>query len=157
MRREVKWSSLVGTASLTSTSTGTTYHTCTSGAIVAKTSNTGGSAQSVSASTLDTFGGCSSTVDPIKGGSLQFHWISGGDNAIVTSSETEVTTNVFGSCIFGTGAGTTLGTYIGSSTTPVLTVHAVMKRLNACFGPAEAEFNATYHTTKPIPLYFSAS
>jgi hypothetical protein len=154
--------SLVGTATLTNTSTTTTYVTCSGGAVTGHTENTGIGPEGEHETNIKIEGtevgwsGCSFTTDTLNPGTLEIDWIEGTDNGTVTSKEAEVTTNIFGSCVYGTGKGTDLGVLEGGET-PKLVIHAVVKRLKFCLGPAEAEWNAEYHVTSPTPLYVGTS
>lgn len=152
--------SLVGTASLESTS-GTTLDTCSEGQVKG-TASTGSATTTVtgSVSTANlTWENCTATTDTLAGGTLEVHHIAGTNNGTVTGSGFEVTVNVFGSCIYGLGAGSVdLGVLEGNAHTAKLDIEAVVTEQGAdkFLCPNDTVWDATYHVTTPTGLTVTA-
>jgi hypothetical protein len=141
-----------GTNSVIETTGGTHLHTCTGSTFKAKTNVL--SATWITANVEEwTWSGCDRFTVTVKKGKLELDHISATHNATLVGKETEVTVNtIFGSCIYGLGAGTTLGTAAGGPS-PSITINTIIARLSGpC--PAEARWTGTYWITKPTPLYF---
>ena len=95
------------------------------------------------------FGNCGGvTVDVLKNGSLKV--ASGG---AVTGKESEVTVSTLGtSCVYGTGAGTSLGTLKGG-TTASLQISASLNKISGGFLCANpASWSGKYTVTTPDTL-----
>lgn len=136
---------------------GTVLDECTSSTLKGKTTNTGSSSEAVKASIESlSWSGCTKTTDTLKSGSLEFAWIAGTDNATLTGKETEWTVNtIFGTCTYGFGTGTDLGTITGGSPATI-GVNVVLKEIKGLC-PEEARWTAEYTFTAPTPLYFTFS
>jgi hypothetical protein len=94
------------------------------------------------------FSNCNATVDVLKNGSLKV--ASGG---AVTGSGSEVTVSALGtSCVYGTGAGTSLGTLKGG-TPASLTINASLPKISGGFACASpAGWSGKYTVTQPTTL-----
>jgi hypothetical protein len=96
-------------------------------------------------------------------GELEIHHIAGTDNGTVTGKGNVVTIKIFGiSCLYGTGAGTTLGTLTGKTSA---TEHATMD-INAVINeqepkqficPDTGRWIGSYVVTSPTAVYVQAS
>lgn len=111
----------------------------------------------LSASSL-TWTNCNRTIDTIKGGSLEIHYVSNG-NGTVTVGGLEITyrDSLGFSCVYGTGQSTDLGTLKGGEKATI-EVNAVFQRvsgLGSC--QAETRWTANLEVTAPTPLYVAAS
>jgi len=148
-----------GTATLTTTE-GTVLDTCTGGGVTGKTSNAGGAAETVKGTiSALTWSGCTEPTTTLKTGGLEIHYTSGLNGTLTSTGGTEVTisTTIFGSCVFTIGAGGTIGTLTGSTTSnAVLHVNATATRLSGLC-PASAKWAGTYTVTNPKTLHVTAS
>jgi hypothetical protein len=146
---------------------GVTEDTCTGSTVQGKTTNTGGSSETVDGEISSlTFTGCTMTTKVLKGGTLVIHADPNekGEDVgagTLTSEGAEVTVVAFGfiSCIAKTGAGTDIGTLdepASASQDATMTVNGTIPLLGAgC--PASAKWTAEYTVTTPTPLYVSTS
>lgn len=151
-------SSLKETSTFSSTG-GTVLDTCTFGLVEGKTSNAGGSSETVS-ETIEglTWGSCSNTTDTTSKGELEIHWISGTGNGTVTGKSISVTLNTsFGSCTYGTGTALDLGTLTGGNPATIDINTILAKQAGGFLCPAEAKWAASYSVTSPQPLYIGES
>jgi len=121
----------IETSSLMKTTGGTTVATCSTGSLGGQLANTGSTTETVKETlTAVTWGGCTTTVDTLSTGTLEFHHIAGTDNATVTSSGLEVTIQFLGvSCLFKTN-NTDIGVLTGGN-------------------PATTDINGTIPATSP--------
>jgi hypothetical protein len=141
--------------------------TCKTGTVKGTTENEGSATETVkgdSASPSDiSWGECSTpngkcTVTTVNAGTLEVHWIEGGNNGTVTGNGTVVTSNC--SSIFGTihciyeAQNEHLGTLTGGApatadfeSTPI----NIVSTSGLC--PPEAKWDAKYNITSPNPLY----
>jgi hypothetical protein len=150
--------SLSETTTLETTSA-TVLDTCTGGTLKAKTTNAGGASETVKANveTLS-WSGCSKTTDTLKNGSLEIHWISGTDNGTLTASSSEWTINtIFGTCTYGFGTSTDLGTVTGGNPAKVSVNAILTKTAGSGLCPADARWKANYTFTAPQPLYVATT
>jgi hypothetical protein len=108
-----------------------------------------------------TFTECNCTVNVLKAGKLEIHWISGTHNGTLTSNESEVTvtcSTIFGSvhCIYVT-ENDSIGDLTASATqTSAAIFHstAVIKRkATNSLCSEESTWTATYSLSSPKPLY----
>jgi len=97
-------------------------------------------------------------VTVLKKGSLELH-STGGGNATLTSIGAEVTVQAFGfHCIFGTGAGTDIGTVTSKTVgggAATLDIAATIPRTGGTSGVfcgSTAQWTGNYTTTKPASL-----
>ena len=134
---------------------------CTGSSLSGKTSNTGGSTETVKVTveTL-TFTGCSSPVTVLAKGTLEIHTKegSGNGNGALTSTSTEVTAEKFGlHCIYKTSA-TTLGTITGSVNTGKTATYDIAASLprtggkSGAFCGSTGEIKGSYKVTTPDAL-----
>jgi hypothetical protein len=144
-----------GTNSIIETTEGTHLHTCSGSTFKAKTNVL--SATWVTANVEEwTWTGCTGFTVTIKKGTLEMDHISGTHNVTMRGKSMEVTIiGPFGvSCVYGTGAGTTLGTAT-SGASPSLTINTVISLISGgALCPAHTRWTGTYWITKPTPLYF---
>jgi len=129
--------------------------TCTESTVTAEAENTGSATETAKAEvTKLTFGGCTSTVDVLKNGTLEVHWDEGTHHGTVTAKESQVTVNIFGvSCTYGAGAGIDIGTLTGGSMATMDINTVVGKEGGGFLCPASAVWEAKYTVTEPEPLY----
>jgi hypothetical protein len=140
-----------GTSMILRDTNNASVHTCTGSTMKGATTSPFTGATVTAPLTSMTFTGCSHSVVVVKPGTLHFAWTS-GTNASVSSSGMEITTisTIFGaSCIFKTGAGTSLGTLTGvASGHATLHVNAVLSK-GIC---GDAVWTGTYIVTSPTGL-----
>lgn len=150
---------LTGSNSL-ETLEGMTLDTCTGTSIKTLIENPGGSTSTVSGPNTELVAsGCTNQTLTIKPGSLEIHSISGTDNGTVTGLVAEVTVNstLFGSCVYGAGTGTDIGTLVGGEA-PVIKVNGIVKRTGgSMFCPSETRWTGEYKVTEPTPMYVEPS
>jgi hypothetical protein len=141
-----------GSAKLTG-SGGETIATCTGGEVAGKTTNTSATWIEGNIEKL-TWTGCSQMTTTVKTGKLDIDWVSGTHNGIVRGTNNEVTVAIFGvSCVYGTGAGTTLGT-LSSGAPATLNIATTVTRTSGGFlCPQTAGWDAEYVVTNPKALY----
>lgn len=103
--------------------------------------------------------GCNHTVDQITNGELEIHHIAGTDNGTVTAVgltwtvETTITPEFIRSCVYGTGAGTDIGTLTGG-TWATLDIHGVINKVEGTFlCPSTIVVDAKYQIITPENLY----
>ena len=134
---------------------------CSGSSLGGKTSNTGGSTETVKVTveTL-TFTGCSSTVTVLTKGTLEIHTREAGanGNGTLTSTSTEVTAEKAGvHCIYKTSS-TTLGTLTGSNNTGKTATYDIAASLprtggkSGVFCGSTGEFKGSYKVTSPDTL-----
>jgi hypothetical protein len=146
-------------ANLTNTA-GETIVTCTESTIKTHSTTTGGLNQPVKkAITVATWGSvatpCTTTTDTTALGELQVEATSGG-NGTVSGSGSKVTVNFAGvSCVYGTGAGTTIGTVTGGEPATVDVNAVVNKQEGGFLCPTTTLWKATYVVTEPKPLWIA--
>jgi hypothetical protein len=126
-----------------------------------KTSTSGGAAETVKVSmeTVD-FSECNSTMTTLANGILEFHTqgSTANNNATLTSSGFELTTEYFGThCIFKT-SNTDIGVVTGSANTggnAVLDISATIPRTggrSGAFCGSTAQWTGNYKVTSPSTL-----
>ena len=148
------WSLEPGTAAQIFDTQGQTLLSCSTSTIKGKITSAGSSTTTTTASIETmTWGSCTFPTTTVKLGKLEFHHVSGGTNATVTAdAEIGVTINTvfFGSCVYGTKAGTDLG-IITTGRPATYHDHWVSEKLSgssfAC--PETATFKAQYIWTEP--------
>jgi len=131
---------------------------CSKATVSGRTENGGSATETVKVLVEAlTFEECNCTVSVLKKGTLELHWISGGNNATVTGTGAEVTvtcSTIFGTvhCIYAT-EGTDLGTLTGGSPAK-LELNASVPRLTTnALCSEEATWEASYEVSSPKPLY----
>jgi hypothetical protein len=151
---------LKGSAVLEETG-GTTLDTCTSSTVSGKTTNKGGdgAGEPVTGNieTLD-WGGCIAPTVSLKNADNTYGSLSveatGGGNGTVSGKNSRVTVGIFGvSCIYGTGAGTVLGTATGGEPATIDINAAINLQEGGILCPPTTKWTATYTITKPNPLF----
>lgn len=150
----IKSSLKAGTSALLSDTSGELADTCKGSTVEGKTTNTTGSPVTGNISTLD-WNECNWTTTTLVNGSLSITKIAGGSNGTVSGSGSKVTVQVFGflDCIYGTGAGTHLGTLDGvTSGNATMTINATVKLQEGAFCPETTKWVATYLVTSPTGL-----
>ena len=133
--------------------------TCTESTVEGETENEGSATETVKGPiTVLTFNGCNCTVNVLKRGSLEVHWIEGTHNGTLKSSGAEVTvecSTIFGKvhCIYTTNA-TDLGTLTGGKTATMDISSAGIPRVttSALCDPT-SNWDAKYNITTPDELY----
>jgi hypothetical protein len=121
---ELRFTVTSGTAGIWKNTTGETVANCPEGELRGKMPSTGSATETVKLSvaasglTWPGVGGCLKTITT-EGGTLEFHAISGTDNATVTVSGIKITLEIeqFGiSCIYGFATGEHFGLLTGNGT-----------------------------------------
>lgn len=107
-----------------------------------------------------TWGGCTWTTKTLTNGSLDITDIGdvngdGQGDGTVTGTASRVTVQVFGflDCVYGTGAGTHLGTLTGSTAGhATMDINATVKLQEGAFCPETTKWVAKYEVTSPTGL-----
>lgn len=152
-----------GFSSIFEDTSGNTLLTCTEGTVRGKTSNTGSSGEAVKGSIeVLTWGSaptpCTTTLDTNTLGSLAVNWITSTNNGTLSGSGSKWTTNIFGvSCVYGTGAGTTLGTVTGGERATIDINAVINKQEGGFLCPSTTKWTASYVINEPKPLYIAES
>jgi len=128
----------------------TTLTTCSASTIKAKITDAGSTTTTVKAAVEEwTYGGCTTTVDTLAKGTLEFHHLAGTDQATITSSGTEVTKQFLGvSCIFKT-VNTSIGTITGGNPTTFDVNGTIPQSGGGFLCPANGTWSGTYRVTTP--------
>lgn len=135
-----------------------TLDTCTTGTIKGTLNSNGPVATGTV--TEFTWGSCTFTTKTLVLGKLLFIWIGGTNGTVESDDAIEVTINtvLFGSCIYGVAAGTSLGTLTTvSSATATLDINAVMKRVSGSICPETLKWTGIYTSTQPDNLRVESS
>lgn len=143
-----------GTTGRFTRTNGETLDECTSTTIKMKITQAGSSTTTTTGNVEElTQGGCTFPTTTVIKGKGEIHYIAGTNNGVLTSdAEIGVTMNtvLFGSCIYGVLAGTTLGTLTGGNPA-TFDANSVMIRLTgsnfAC--PETGLWTGTYVNTEP--------
>ncbi|HYH54079.1 MAG TPA: hypothetical protein VD761_08105 [Solirubrobacterales bacterium] len=104
--------------------------------------------------TLDT-SGCSATVTTLVNGTLEIvpNAPTGSNKGTVKGSGSQVTVSTLGvSCVYGTGAGTTLGTATGGNPATIAVSASLPKISGGFLCASPASWTASYTVTSPKPL-----
>jgi hypothetical protein len=135
-----------------STTEGQSLSTCTSGGAEVKITQAGGQASNASGDiTSQTWSECSATTDTISKGALSIEHITGTDNGTVTGSGTEVTVIFEGSsCVYGTNAGTHLGTLKGREKSVIEIDALLAKDAGGLKCPTTAIWRAKYEPSEAL-------
>lgn len=151
-----------GSSATLETGSGTVLDKCTELTMKLKTSNTGGTNETVKAE-IETMnwgsGGspCTKTTDNIALGKLEIHHGGNTGDGTLTTIGSEVTVNtIFGTCVYGSQEALTLGnlTHGTSSIDALIDINVVVLKTGgnaAC--PSTAKWTATYEVTSPTPLF----
>ena len=152
-----------GTTAILEDTSGNTLVTCTESTIKGTTTTTGSSTETVKGHISAMIWGsgptpCTATTDTIALGELEVHAELPHGNGTLTGSGSKVTVQIFGvSCVYGTGAGTDLGTVTGGNPATI-DVNAVINRVEGGFlCPSTTKWTASYVITEPKPLYVATS
>jgi hypothetical protein len=147
--------------------------TCSESTVAGKQENTGSDTETVKVEVPKeikvtekvvpglSFGNCTKPTKVLNPeGTMEFHWISGTDNATVTATGFEVTVEAVGgvSCVYSAGAapGTDLGTATGGSMGTIDVSAIVNKKSGSFLCPADSVWTASYTITDPSgAVYFS--
>jgi len=138
----------------------TTFKTveCTGSTITGETSNKGSASETITGpeGTL-TFSGCNCTVNVLKAGTLEIHWISSTHNGTVTSNGSEVTvtcSTIFGNvhCIYVT-ENDSIGDLTGGNPAIFHSTAVIKRKATNGLCSEESTWTATYEVTSPKPLY----
>ncbi|HET9197591.1 MAG TPA: hypothetical protein VFN92_04965 [Solirubrobacterales bacterium] len=134
--------------------------TCTTSTIEGTTSNTGAAGKPVEGPLKAlTFGGCASATAVIELGKFQIHYVAGTNTlGALTLVGTKVTiSSVFGSCVYGSGAGVEIGELTGGAPAKA-DINTVVTKISGSFiCPTSIVWEAKYVVTVPEPLYFKDS
>jgi hypothetical protein len=156
-----------GTSFKTLDTNGEVLGTCNSATISWTITNAGGATQTLLGTTEAkqiSWGGCTLNVVAVEGGELEFHAIAGTANGTVTAKGFRITisTPIFGSCVYGLGAGAHLGTLTSSGTgDAILAINAVVTKVPGSSPVCITEFGIageyTQKTPSGTPLFVKAS
>jgi len=138
----------------------TTFKTveCTGSTIKGSTSNEGGPTETVTGPEGElTFTGCNCTVNVLKAGTLEIHWIEGTHNGTITSNGSEVTVNcstIFGNvhCIYVT-ENDSIGDLTGGNPAIFHSTAVIKRKKTDSICAEQSTWTATYEVTSPKPLY----
>ena len=153
---EISASLKTKTSAVLSDTSGFVQNTCTTSTVKGKTSNETGTTITGAISTLD-FENCTRHTTTKANGTLHIAYTS-GNNGTVTGSGSEVeTVTPTGTCIYGTGTGTHLGTLTGASTATghaTLGINAALNLVKTVSGScvSTAKWTAEYTVTSPTGL-----
>jgi hypothetical protein len=146
-----------GTSMKLTDTSGNTLDTCT-GSTIKSTLEKAGSATSTVKSGVSTmtFSGCTVTTDTVNGGYGELHHIAGTDNGSLTTFNTQVTVNVFSSCVYGPSNGANIGTTVGGNPGH-LTLNMVAIKISGGFlCPETTRVTGEYVATSPTNAWVSA-
>jgi hypothetical protein len=146
-----------GTSATLTDTTGNTLNTCTKSTVTGKLQSQGKGAPAFSTLTTLTLENCFFVTKTVNPGSGELTWIKGTDNGTLVTRNTEVTinTSLFGSCIYGTGSGTDMGTTVGGNPGSI-NINTIVTRLGTNFAcPTTAIFTAKYVATSPTNAWVS--
>lgn len=137
-----------------STTGGETLDTCTTGEIEGTTSTAGSASETVKEPIKElVWGSCTKETTTITKGELEIHWISGTDNGTVTGKNISFTVNSsFGTCTYGTGESSDLGTLTGGSVGAIDISAVLTKTAGGFLCPADAKWVANYSIASPRAL-----
>jgi len=104
-----------------------------------------------------TWNSCTVATTTIAGGEAEIHHLTGTDNGTITANSMQVTLNtvLFGTCVYGLGAFTNIGTFTGGSVPklppPVLDINAVLSKLTGSGAtcPTTTRWIAIMEVTSP--------
>ena len=142
---------------------GTTLDTCTGSTVGGEVTNAGNAVETVTGEvkTLD-WSGCTFTTDTIQLSKLEGHYVEKDTGTLTADGEFKVTINtvLFGSCVYGVTAGTSLGNLTGGGKeSATFVANAVAKRLSgsslAC--TETSKWTAEYVSTGSTSLFFAVS
>jgi hypothetical protein len=146
-----KASLAAGTSVLLRTTAGSIEATCAESTVEGTSENTGSATTTVhSILTAITFSNCSRTVDTIRPGTGELHWISGTNNGTLTTTGVEVTIVLAGvTCTFGLEGTKDVGTTVGGNPGSLTVNVSVVKKAGSFLCPSTAVFEAKYVATEP--------
>ncbi|HYH54078.1 MAG TPA: hypothetical protein VD761_08100 [Solirubrobacterales bacterium] len=128
--------------------------TCTTSTVGGTVTTNNTSKASGPITTLD-FSGCNATVTTIKNGSLEIipNAPTGSNKGTVKGTGSEVTVSTLGvSCVYGTGAGTTIGTATGGNPATIAVSASLPKISGGFLCASPASWTGSYTVTSPKPL-----
>lgn len=135
-------------------------NTCERSTLMGTTANTGTSTETVVIEVTGLFWeNCINSPNTLlENGVLEFHHLSGTDNATVTAKGFTMTTFVGSfSCLYGFGEGTHIGTLTGGGE-PILHLNALLpKQAGSILCPNDFIWAAEYAITGPQPIYVEPS
>jgi len=144
-----------GTSTLLKDTAGGVNDTCT-GSTLSGTMQTNSGGHANGPVSALTFTGCSHTTHVLATGTLTIKRIAGTTNGTVISNGARVTfkSTVFGlSCVAATGAGTTIGTLTGASSSTshaTIDINSVIAHEPTCGG--DSTWTGSYLVTSPLGL-----
>ncbi len=146
-----------GTTALLTDTTGKTLDTCKGSTVTSKLKSQGKGVPAQSELSTLTFTTCTFPTKAVNPGRGELKWIEGTDNGTLFTYETEVTINtiLFGTCSYGPGNGTDVGTTEGGNPGS-MTLNLVVKKLAggaAC--PETGKFTAKYVAASPTAGWVS--
>jgi hypothetical protein len=146
-----------GTSAVLTDTEGETLDTCKESTVTGVLKSQGSGKPALSELSTITWSGCTFPTTTTNPGRGELNWIKGTDNGTLTTYETTATINtvLFGSCSYGVGAGTDMGTTVGGNPGS-LTVNTVLKKISGAFVcPETTKFTAKYVATSPTAGWVS--
>jgi hypothetical protein len=157
---EINATLAAGTSATFTDTEGHTLGTCTSGSLTSKTSNSGGSIETVKVPATLGWGQCTVVMTTTEGGELEVHNVAGTTNGTITAKGFKISLNtvLFGNCVFT--AGTTpidIGILTGSATgNAVIDINGILiKSSGIC--SSTTKWASSYTVTSPPHLVVEAS
>jgi hypothetical protein len=164
---EPRFSVTAGTAGIWSTTSGEVVAKCTEGEIRGKMTNSGSATETIKETvaatglTWPSVSGCIETVTT-EGGTLEFHAISGTDNATITVSGFKISISILGAkCVYGFGVNEHWGTLTGNgSGKAVIDINTLFVKKEGSFVcPEDLKWSESFTQISPsgTALYVVAS
>jgi hypothetical protein len=153
-----------GSSAILKDTSGNELDKCTGSTVNGEITNTGSATETVTGTIAELlWSGCTFTTKTVStGNKLKVHKIAGTSNGTVTSdNQIEVTINtvLFGSCIYGVAAESSVGTITeGKGTAATFVANATAKRFGTNFAcPETSKWTGTYVLTTPSATTLSVS
>lgn len=148
-----------GTSAKLTDTEGFTLDTCTAGTVKIKNTSQGTGVNpitgSVEALTWGEAGtSCAFTTDTLANGSTSATQATGGGTTVTSKgSQVTINTGLFGSCVYGTGEGTDLGSTANGGNE--LVINATVNKISGGFAcPTTAKWSATYTITNHNAVFY---
>lgn len=138
---------------------GNVLNTCSSSIVAGSTSNQGKKGETVKGaiSTFD-LAECSNATAVTEAGQFEIEYVTGENEtrANLRFKGTKITITPLGGidCIYGAGAGTSIGTMTGGKPAAIHAKATLAKVGGSALCPADASWEAPYEINAPFPVYF---
>jgi hypothetical protein len=152
--------SLIGSAKLEDTE-GTVLDTCTAGTVRIVVTNQGTGVRPIKGSIAkeeltwgETGTNCTFPTKTIAGGTVEATEAAGGGTTVTAkSAEVTINTVLFGSCVYGAGTGTHLGSTPNGGNE--LSINATVNKISGGFAcPSTTKWNAKYKITNHTAVFY---